>query len=203
MEELYKAKNSLNLTIEEEVNKCFKGLDLDYAPGLGYKIYYPECIYCDPIPDYVYIYVLEMQLDDKTKNDLFKEIGAPDSPNDPDDPESPVYEDYRQGIDNYMFGRLIDSNRSNKSNNCAAFGLFESTITKEKQESLAKGLVNLWSLFEGIERSGYINQGKEIVNKVIELRIERDRIINELKEALLYPSFPKDCEYLSKSSDRK
>jgi len=52
------------------------------------------------------------------------------------------------------------------------------------------------AFFENIPSSEFIKMARDIIAEVDKLKPERDRILRELEQALLYSNFPGNCQYL-------
>lgn len=200
MEDLERIKKGLFNSLEARISKCFEGLDLEFAPCLGYACYgynigeFGDPPRCDAIPCYVYFYILESLLEGTARSSLLKELGAsqttmvdPDSENEFD---YTAYSEYYASISSYQSLGLP------RYEILRYLGYDGKEAPKEICDKLDKAHIIFLEFFFAIGNSEFMDIGKDIVVKVSLLNQKRNKIIAELQQVLFYPSFPGDCEYL-------
>lgn len=199
MENLERIKKGLFNSLEARISKCFEGLNLEFAPCLGYACYgynigeFGDPPKCDAIPSYVYFYILESQLEGMARSSLLRELGASQIMNDPDSEDEFDYTPYSEyyasissyqslGLPRYEIFRYL--------------GYDGKEAPKEICDKLDKAQITFLEFFFTIGDTEFMDLGKDIVEKVNLLNQKRNNIIKKLERIMFYPSFPGECEYL-------
>jgi hypothetical protein len=168
---LQENKKSLLYLIENDIAKCFIGIQLKFISDLEYGIRNYEC---HLLPNILYNLLL----------DLSGRV-----------PGQVAYDNYEKYISDFRENTAIEDRGSMVWKIKGSDELI--MVPKEKREALEKGINNCLNLLENIEKPNLIKQGEEIVKKVKDLKNDRAIMMKELDDILQYHSFPGECKYLS------
>jgi len=164
--QLDKLKQNLISALSTGILECFDGLDLHFIHD---NEHYLEDYDCYLSPLILYDVVLRLESDDEGYNHHMKFFSWLEN-------NAPIVEEG----DHVLWGKVMPYLR----------------VPKKDRALLDAGVPKFLTFFENIPSSEFTAMARDIIATVDNLKPERDRVLRELGQAMLYANFPGNCQYL-------
>jgi hypothetical protein len=164
--QLDKLKQNLISALSTGILECFDGLDLHFIYD---NEHYRGDYDCYLSPLILYDVVLRLESNDEGYDHHMKFFSWLEN-------NAPIVEEG----DHVLWGKVIPYLR----------------VPKKDRALLETSVPKFLAFFENIPSSEFITMARDIIATVDKLKSERDRILRELEQTLLYANLPGNCQYL-------